>query len=85
MAFILTVCRPGWLKRMFTDIVTFTVKLVVKSQVSVSSSYDSALIFQMVKQNIRSEQSTQFYVLHSISRLSCHLTKGLGFLSLTDL
>ncbi|XP_051580794.1 cholesteryl ester transfer protein [Myxocyprinus asiaticus] len=24
---------PGWLKRMFTDIVTFTVKLVVKSQI----------------------------------------------------
>ncbi|XDV28836.1 hypothetical protein PO909_032039 [Leuciscus waleckii] len=25
--------EPGWLKRMFTDIVTFTVKLVVKSQI----------------------------------------------------
>lgn len=64
MAFILTVCRPGWLKRMFTDIVTFTVRLVVKSQVSVSRVilYDSALIFQMVKQNIKSEQSTQLYV-----------------------
>lgn len=33
MSLMLTVYRPGWLKRMFTDIVTFTVKLVVKSQV----------------------------------------------------
>lgn len=67
MAFILTVCRPGWLKRMFTDIVTFTVRLVVKSQVSVSRVilYDSALIFQMVKQHIKSEQSTQFYVSYT--------------------
>ncbi len=67
MAFILPVCRPGWLKRMFTDIVTFTVKLVVKSQVSVSSVilYNSALIFQMVKQNIRSDQSTQFDVSYT--------------------
>lgn len=26
--------RPGWLKRLFTNFITFTVKLVIKSQVS---------------------------------------------------
>lgn len=31
-------CRPGWLKRVFTDFVTFTVKLVIKAQVGAEAN-----------------------------------------------
>uniref|UniRef100_A0A9J8D8H1 Cholesteryl ester transfer protein, plasma n=2 Tax=Cyprinus carpio TaxID=7962 RepID=A0A9J8D8H1_CYPCA len=49
--------EPGWLKRMFTDIVTFTVKLVVKSQVSICKEINNV---SNILADFIQEQAEQF-------------------------
>ncbi|ROL43312.1 Cholesteryl ester transfer protein [Anabarilius grahami] len=47
--------EPGWLKRMFTDIITFTVKLVVKSQICKEINNVANILADFVQ-----EQAEQF-------------------------
>lgn len=51
MCVCLLLVRPNWLKKLFTDFITFTVKLVVKGQVRVKSFKFGSVFWLFIRLN----------------------------------